>query len=266
MDDQKIKQQQRKAINELASWCFHQRFTYFVTFRSRPLVKRQWLESMISMFCQRLDRRVIGRNYYKPENHQYRTDALVVYQDEDIGDLHAHALFRLPINTKDQQKNIWKDKTASAAVPIWIVDQMHRCWNGKQLNQKDYFSMRDHQNCVNPKGTIDIRYLVSEEDAINTFAYSLRKSDLEKEDWKFLSEHQRNKHPNMNPFDAAMRKSRLKLTWSCRSSNTFRKELAIRKIQLHENSPRKYMDRYIKRSGPVIDIPVEQYNNDKYQQ
>ncbi len=254
-----IKTQEAKtSTSSLATKHYPLGFTYFVTIRSRPIVKREWLESMIAMFCQRLDRRVIGRNYYKPKNQINRTDAVVVYQDEDVGDLHAHALFRLPSNGKDQQKNIWTDKTASALVPIWIVDQMHRCWNGKQSGQKDYFSMKDHQNCIIPAGTIDIEYLVSEEDAIDTFAYSLRKSISDRNDWKHLFEHHRNKHPNMNPYDSAVRKSRLELTWSCRSSNSFRKALEKRKVQLHKKSPRKYTDRFIKRSGPVIDV-TEQY-------
>ena len=147
--------EQRIYVEELAAQHYSLGFTYFVTIRSRPLVNRIWLESMISMFCQRLDHRIIGRNYYRPENLQNRTDAVMVYQDEDINDLHAHGLFRLPINTKNQQKSIWTDKTASALVPIWIVDQMHRCWNGKKIGQKDYHSMKDHQYCVNPAGHID---------------------------------------------------------------------------------------------------------------
>ncbi len=95
--------------------------------------------------------------------------------------------------------------------------------------------MKDHQNCINPAGKIDIRFLASEEDAINTFAYSLRKTVLEDQDWKYLSEHCRNKHPNMNPshcFQVKSGSSNLRVGYSC-----FRPEADLERLPSNTQKP-----------------------------
>jgi len=136
-----------------------QNYRFYITFRTRPLFAKPVLESMIAEWSRRLNRKFLGRNYYKQKFKDMRLQGFVFFEERP--DVHAHALIR-PIcpTTYDLEEPR-------------LIESFEKFWS----DQNGELADRDLKNCINSGGDIMVERNMSSMDVFRRFKYSLKQSD-----------------------------------------------------------------------------------------
>ena len=163
-------------------------YTYYVTFRSRPVVNRKHLEGMIKEWSKRLNRKLLGRHWWKNSHRSLRMGGIVFF--ETAPDVHAHATIKPPVTknfqlTEYQIINLFEDQWSTRLRPGMY---------GFKKTSKDQVEQhkRAIKNSVNLLGDCLVQRLNTGEDARRAGWYSLKQSRFqsmsESDDFKFIED------------------------------------------------------------------------------
>lgn len=208
-------------------------YRYFLTFNPGASLSRPVLESLIAEWTRRINRKFLGRNYYKDRFYNHRLQGIVWFETGLVGNgkhlLHAHALLKPMIFPNSGIKE--SD----------FLLRLEMQWG----NCKKEFTERENKDSVCPKGDVLIEFNRKFSDFHHRNRYSgkqsgdLLKVNPSREKWvlpadldcKFLSDLENKRLP----------------TLKARNINHFKR------IRKHSD----YMH------GPVTTVPVDQYLKEK---
>lgn len=164
-------------------------FRYYATFHSDPVVSRRHLEGLIQEWSKRINKKLLGRNWWRPANETRRIQGIVFFERNPF--CHAHAIIKPPMTSWQ----ISEEKTIELLQNQWSLAFAPRYGSSWQdLKKEGTFKQKisELRSCITEKGNCLVKYINTEEGAKRACKYSLKQARfqafIERDDYKFLSD------------------------------------------------------------------------------